>query len=241
MFDLIAMEIKKLKGASIMWLSLLGAFAAPFLNFMLYMYRKSNGHQALFLDMVDQVNMFILLLIGLMLYSLVTAYCFSREYEEDTLKSVLTIPVGRTSLIISKTIVVVLWILFLTLFAFVFCVIFSLIGGFEGNTGENFLAAFKLFFKSALLMIPLMTPIIFVTLLFKKYIPGMVLSIGIAVCNLMIMNSKYALIFPWTVPITIIKSPNAREYDISLSWISLLATGIIFMILSIVYFRKKDV
>ncbi len=240
MFDVILMEFKKLKRTTIVWLSVLGGVAAPLLNFMLYMYRKSNGYDAVFSDMVNQVNMFILLLLGLMLYSLVTAYTYSREYEEDTLKSVLTIPVGRTTLVISKLIVVIIWVFLLTLLSYVTTTILAIIGGFSGIDSASLFAAFKYFIKSFLYMLPLLTPVIFATLLFKKYIPAMVMSIVIATSNLMIMNSKYAEIFPWTIPLILTNPPDVREYPVYLSYVSLTATGIIFLILSVIYFRKRD-
>src|SRR5699024_6980282 len=63
------------------------------------------------------VNLYTVLIIGAPLYGVVTTYLFNREYVENTIKNILTIPVSRVSFIMSKTLLLFMWIMMLTMIA----------------------------------------------------------------------------------------------------------------------------
>ena len=48
---------------------------------------------------------------GLVLFGLVTAYVFAREYGEGTAKEMLTLPIRRESFLAAKSIVLATWVL----------------------------------------------------------------------------------------------------------------------------------
>src|SRR5699024_11345075 len=55
-----------------------------------------------FKELFYNVNLYTVLIIGAPLYGVVTTYLFNREYVENTIKNILTIPVSRVSFIMSK-------------------------------------------------------------------------------------------------------------------------------------------
>src|SRR5699024_11614963 len=63
------------------------------------------------------VNLYTVLIIGAPLYGVETTYLFNREYVENTIKNILTIPVSRVSFIMSKTLLLFMWIMMLTMIA----------------------------------------------------------------------------------------------------------------------------
>src|SRR5699024_12500647 len=70
-----------------------------------------------FKELFYNVNLYTVLIIGAPLYGVVTTYLFNREYVENTIKNILTIPVSRVSFIMSKTLLLFMWIMMLTMIA----------------------------------------------------------------------------------------------------------------------------
>src|SRR5699024_12320199 len=68
-----------------------------------------------FKELFYNVNLYTVLIIGAPLYGVVTTYLFNREYVENTIKNILTIPVSRVSFIMSKTLLLFMWIMMLTM------------------------------------------------------------------------------------------------------------------------------
>src|SRR5699024_11360845 len=72
------------------------------------------------------------LIIGAPLYGVVTTYLFNREYVENTIKNILTIPVSRVSFIMSKTLLLFMWIMMLTMIAWFLTLFLGLLTQFDG-------------------------------------------------------------------------------------------------------------
>src|SRR5699024_12712623 len=93
-------------------LSIAGAAVAPLAVVVAtYVNEPSTPFKELFYN----VNLYTVLIIGAPLYGVVTTYLFNREYVENTIKNMLTILVSRVSFIMSKTLLLFLWIMMLTM------------------------------------------------------------------------------------------------------------------------------
>src|SRR5699024_5916227 len=85
-----------LKRSSMFLLSIAGAVVAPLVVVVAtYVNEPSTPFKVLFYN----VNLYTVLIIGAPLYGVVTTYLFNREYVENTIKNILTIPVSRVSFI----------------------------------------------------------------------------------------------------------------------------------------------
>lgn len=130
-------------------ISIIGAGVAPLLVVVasyIHIKTKQPTPTIWFHQLFTEVNLYTTLVIGFPLYGVVIAYMFTREYTEDTLKNLLTIPVSRISFIISKFIILFLWIVMLTLVAWTLTLILGVLGGFPGvNTRFNFRFFSKIF------------------------------------------------------------------------------------------------
>lgn len=133
MVNLLYTELLKLKRSNMFLISIIGAGVAPFLVVVasyIHIKTKQPTPTILFHQLFTEVNLYTTLIIGFPLYGVVIAYLFTREYTEDTLKHLLTIPVSRISFIISKFIILFLWIIMLTLVAWTLTLLLGLIGSF---------------------------------------------------------------------------------------------------------------
>lgn len=220
-----------------------GSFVAPFMNFFVmlknrpYMPNKTIE----FYQYISQTNLLTAYFLGVLLFGLLTTYIFNREYEDDTLKSILTIPVSRTSLIMSKLIVLFIWIELLVIITFGLALIFGALGGFEGFTIQVVLEYLRVYLLTGFLLLLLCQTVAFITLLFRSYLPSIAFTIMAIVTVTVISNSKYIVFFPWTSHLVILGYVEDLVYPTYYAWISILSTFAISLICSIVYFKRTDI
>ena len=131
MLTFIEMEFLKLKRSNIFILSLIGAVLPPLLMFIaVSAFGEGNTFELLFTN----VNMYMSSLFAVLLFAIIISYLFGREYNEHTLKSMLTIPISRGKFILSKYIMFLVWILILTVVTTISTAIFGFVAGLEGFT-----------------------------------------------------------------------------------------------------------
>src|SRR5699024_12734380 len=93
-------------------LGIAGAAVAPLVVVVAtYVNEPSTPFKELFYN----VNLYTVLIIGAPLYGVVTTYLFNREYLENTINNILTIPVSRVSSIMRKKLFQFIWIIMLTM------------------------------------------------------------------------------------------------------------------------------
>jgi len=138
--------------------------------------------------------------IGMVGFGFVTSWVFGREYAENTMKDILSLPVSRSSIVISKLLVVTLWCILLALVFLTFGMLFGYLSGISGWTQDIFARFLSTFMAISLLTILLCTPIAF----FASYSRGILLPVGIIILTMIMANfsgivglSPY---FPWSIP-----------------------------------------
>jgi len=243
MKKIVKAELLKLKRSNMFLVSIIGAAVAPFMCFIADIAKRNERPDipVNFGEFFSETNFYVLMLIGVMLYGVITAYLFNREYVENTLKNILTIPVSKTSLIISKVILLFIWIMWLTIAAWALTLVFGLIGNFEDLTTVVLMKALKEYLIGGTLLFLLSTPTILITLLFKDYVPTIVFTIAITMVNVLISNSKYSGLYPWSATLAVATKTFRPEYDPIYSYISIFAVSIIGFIATIICFNKEDI
>ena len=246
MVNLLIVELYKLKRSYMLPISLAGATVAPFINLLVFIAIQRIEMEVevvvSFASYADQINMFAILVIGTLLYGLMTTYSFSREYQEDTLKSILIVPVNRTMLIVSKALLIFIWIQMLSLYTLLIGVVFSLMGGFGPDSLGVFLEALKTYVLTGALMFMLVMPVLLLTAIFKSYVASIAFTIGLIIVNLVLINSEYLAVYPWLAPLNIVNPLLVIDrFPVWYSWAAILATGIISLLATIVYFNRQDI
>lgn len=194
-------------------------------------------------------SMFLPIVLGMFSTTL-----FFDEQKNDTLKSLLIIPVSKLKLYITKVAVVILMSLGLCLLIFVFCVAGALIAGdFPDFNVETLLEALFLFCTGGVLIPIAMLPIVFLATVSKGYtlpIAAILIylaAVVVAPAQLMgihplasVMGIYPHISFPamemvssWTGGGTITASPS---FCLS----SLILIGAFFVMVSIISLKKKS-
>jgi bacitracin transport system permease protein len=241
--NLLITELLKLKRARMFLISLVGASAAPimvFIGSLDYRVRKP-GEPFYFEQAFADTNLYVLLLIGVLLYGVITAFLFNREYVEDTLKSLLTIPVPRTELIVSKLILLLLWIQILSFVAWGLTFILGLIGQYDALSPGLLWNSWMKYMMGGCLLFLLSTPTIFVTLLFKNYVPTIIFTAVVTMCNVALANREYKVLFPWSAVHVVVENGFIPGYPAFYSYAAILLTSAVGFIATVVYFNKSDI
>lgn len=238
MVSLLFTELLKLKRSSMFLISILGATVAPFI---VVIATYINEPSTLFKELFYNVNLYTVLIIGVPLYGVVTSYLFNREYMENTLKNILTIPVARISFIISKMLLLFMWIMMLTVVAWGITLVLGLLTKFDGLSTMLLIKSLKQFSVGGVLLFILSTPIILVTLVMKNYVPTIIFTVVITLINVMAGNSEHRDLFPWAAAGDIANNTLLPTYPPEYSYFGITATAFIGFITMIVYFKKVDI
>ncbi|AIK35631.1 MULTISPECIES: ABC transporter permease [Bacillus] len=244
MVSLLYTELLKLKRSYMLLISIMGAAVAPFMVVVASYISIKTKHPTptiVFEQLFNEVTLYTVVVIGVPLFGVITAYLFNREYAEDTLKNLLTIPVSRIKFLISKLIVLFLWIMLLILVAWGLTVIFGLLGQFKGLNSLLLINSLKRLLIGGAFLFILSTPAIFITIVLKSYVPTMVFTIVIVLLNLMTTNSKHRGLFPWQAAGDISRNTLLPTYPPEYSYIVIFATSFIGLIALITYFKRVDI
>ena len=239
MLTFIKMEFLKLKRSKIFLLSILMAALPSVLMFIAtFAFDETQSFDALF----STVNMYMSALFAILLFSIIISYLFGREYNEHTLKTMLTVPISRGKFLISKYLMFLIWILILTVVTSLSTLAFGFAAGLTGFTLQLFLNSFaELLFANILLFLTF-SPFVFISLFITNMVPAMVGGAGLALVNMMIYGQTWAPYVPWVCPY-LIASGEIAEYSgsVTLSYAVILATFAIGLVISYIYFTKTDV
>lgn len=242
MLRTLQIEILKLKRSPMVWVSMLGVAVAPILNYLIFLSLKANNSSDISIERYfEQCYVFFAVLIAPMMFGLIATYIFNREYQEGTLGNMLTIPTGRTELIISKMIILFGWIFFLILFNFGLSIFLNYMGVFIEFNKEIIINYLIGYLATGVLYFLLMPVTIFITLIFKSYIPSMGFSIFVTITSLVITNTKFGELFPWSLTYLLATSFENFHYPVTYSIASIVVTFIISFAACLVYFNRLDV
>jgi ABC-2 type transport system permease protein len=250
-------ESLKIRRSKMLWLTILFFLFIPFMTGLLVFVVKNPelssklgmiGTKATMLrfgkaDWQTYFGFFhqIIAAVGLIGFGFVTSWVFGREYSDRTVKDLLALPVARSSIVLAKFIVVVIWCIFLSFILFAFGIIIGQIMNLAGWSNEIVLHSAGKFMVTALITILLCTPVAF----FASYGRGYLLPMGFVILTLIIANFTGLVglgpYFPWAIP-GIYSTPAGTE-GMQLgaaSYIILIFTCILGLIGTLTWWRFAD-
>ncbi len=244
MFALLYCEFLKLKRSKMFLISVLGAMVAPIMVFAGLIKAKITEPDKIitYLDMLAQTNLYVLLLFGVIVYGVIAAFLFSREYTENTLKLVLTVPVSKGAFLITKLLMLFLWMMILTAVAWVSTLVLSIVGNAAEFNVNVIIQSLEEFFLGAFLLYFTMSPFVFLTLWHKNLVSPIIAAATVVLGNVALANQDLAVLFPWTSPYLIASGDIAKyHYSIETALVIIFAVSFIGFFASFIYFKKQDV
>ncbi len=151
-----------------------------------------------FFDLLMQIN----LVLGVIGSGIITAWCFGREFADRVAKDLLALPVSRSSIILSKLLILFIWSLILMIIALLSAIITGLIIHLPGLQELQLGSIILKYLVCAVLNTLLITPIAFIASVGRGYI----LPIGVVIFILILTQLVFLGIpafspwFPWALP-----------------------------------------
>ncbi len=176
-----------------------------------------------------------------MCIALIAGYIITREGKDDTLKSIMTIPIPYSSLLWGKLLVCTLLSLFFGLVSAAFTVIANLIMGFPGMSVASILQTFiQIILNCLFLYIAVMPVIAFATRIPNGHMVGTIIAFVYGYGGMFASgNITLANVYPVTASLGLI---SYRSYDAAVHWnvfLCLLSMIVVLMITAVFVFTAK--
>jgi bacitracin transport system permease protein len=196
-------------------------------------------------DIYKDSLLYIMLLMNIMICVSISAYLFSREYSEKTLKIVLPIPVSRNKLILGKFCTLFLWIMMLEIVTWVGILAVSF--GYHliiGMDGFYITVAFRWLFKfliGGVMMFITISPYAYLAEKTKGLVSPMIVSAVMVMGSAALSNQKFGALYPWTATYFLIGGKiESSGYPAILSIVIISVLSIAGFIATFYYFNKED-
>lgn len=241
MINLIVSEFTKLKRYSIFWIGITAvAFSALFAAFQTF---GTNHAAADYQGLWESVIWNNFSLVFPFTITLIGGYMINREYVDQTLKNLVTIPISIHALLAGKLIVLGFVTIGLSVFSFLCTLI---IGVFTGCNGMNILTILLSFQQIVGMGICCFIAVLPIVIVFAKKVNGFFAGVGLAFvygfCGIFIAGRNLQDFYPITAGLGLIGYGGNIEngmitYNPSLGFSILLAV----IILSIVMLNRNGI
>jgi ABC-2 type transport system permease protein len=208
-------EALKALRSKVPWLTALGFMLAPFVG-GLFMFILKNPERARTMGLItakaqlvagaaDWPTFLALLaqavaLGGAMLFALVTAWVFGREFSDHTAKSLLAIPTPRQAIVAAKFTIIFIWAVSLGLLIFVTGLVVGAVVGLPGWSAALLWRGTADFAVAALLTLALMSPVALLACTGRGYLSPLGWAILTLILAQIVAVTGWGSWFPWAVP-----------------------------------------
>lgn len=203
MADLIFCEWLKLKRSKIIVIELLGAMIVPLL-LTIQNIRNACSETEPIHDIAwlyEDELMFVMLMFGPLVMTVVTVFLFHREYTEKTLKTLFTVPIGRISFLAAKYILLLFLTMGFLLLSWLYLLAFSILCSLFFEIGQlTVMSAIYFFlkmFKAGALLFAVLTPFGYLTLKSKGMMAPLLALGFVILLNVVMSGAPGGIWDPW--------------------------------------------
>ncbi len=234
MFRMVRTEIWKLKRYHIIWAGMLLMLLSVLLT--IFSTTAADGTFWTFSFFTEQVLKNNITMIFPMCITLLSGYIIAREETDDTLKSIMTVPVSYCSLLLGKLFVCALLSLFLGFVSAVFTILANWIMGFPGICTASVLQTFvQIIFNCLFLYIAVMPVIAGTARLSSGHMIGTVIAFAYGYGGMFAAGDvTLASIYPITASMGLIRY---RSYDEAVHWntsLCVLSIIVVFLVSAVI-------
>jgi len=249
-------EALKARRSSIPWLALLGFTLAPLMDglFMFIMKDPERAREMGLLSTKAQLAMstaewttFFSVLTqaiavgGVMVFSIVTAWIFGREFSDHTAKELLALPVAREQIVTAKLIVISIWVLITSIWVYGAGLVIGNLVDIPGWTNALAWRSFSDVLLTAGMTLLLMTPVAFIASMGRGYLPPLGWAVLTIFFSQIIAATGWGDWFPWSVPALFSGVVGPRQEQLGLhSYVLVILAGATGLALTFWWWRSAD-
>ncbi len=178
---------------------------------------------------------------GFIVFSMIAAWVFGREYSDHTLKDLLALPTPRRSIVLAKFVVIVLWGILLALFVYLLGLLVGSLVGLPPTTAQVVTRGSLIVAGTAGLTILLFTPIAFFAGIGRGYLAPMGVAIFLVVLAQIVAAAGWGEFFPWAIPALHAGMAGPRDAQMGIvSYLLVLATSLAGIVATLWWWEKAD-
>jgi ABC-2 type transport system permease protein len=178
---------------------------------------------------------------GIMLFGLIGSWVFGREYSDHTLKELLALPTGRSTIVLAKFVVVMLWSAGLTGWIYIVGLGVGVAVALPPASAQTFLQGTVTLAIAAGLTIALVTPIAFVASAGRGYLAPMGAAILALILAQIVAAAGWGEYFPWAVPALLAGMSGVPTTELgAISYGIVLLTSLAGMIATFAWWELAD-
>ena len=249
-------EILKARRSKVPWLASVGFTLAPLMDglFMFIMKDPERAREMgllsvkaqLAMSTADWVTFFSVLtqaiaVGGTIVFSIVTAWVFGREFSDRTAKDLMALPTSRENIVTAKLIVISAWVLATTVWVYIVGLLVGSLIVIPGWTNQLAWQSFLDVIVTAAMTLLLMPPVAFIASLGRGYLPPLGWAVLTIFLSQIVAATGWGDWFPWSVPALYsgVIGPRAEQLGIH-SYILLLLAGVTGLALTLRWWRSAD-
>ena len=178
---------------------------------------------------------------GVMVFSIVTAWIFGREFSDHTAKDLMALPTSREHIVTAKLIVITAWVLAVTLWIFLVGLGIGYLVDIPGWTTWLAWESFRDILATAGMTLLLMAPVAFIASMGRGYLPPLGWAVLTIFFAQIIAATGWGDWFPWSVPALFSGAAGPRDELIGVhSYILVILAGIIGLAATFFWWRNAD-
>lgn len=182
--------------------------------------------------------------VGVVLFGLVAAYLFGREYSDGTAKYMLTLPVRRESFVMAKMLLLAGWVAALTLLSVGVHTAYAGAMGLDGFAWNGVATSLADSLKVSLLIFLTLPIVALLAMAGRSYLQPMIFSAVMSAAGVSFTFVGWERWFPWSMPVAqvgIILGPPIRLRPlVPGSWAVALATFAVGLAALLWYVDRAD-
>lgn len=178
---------------------------------------------------------------GVIVFSIVTAWIFGREFSDHTAKDLMALPTSREAIVMAKLIVMTAWVVAVSAWIFLVGLLVGYLVNISGWTAQLAWKSLGDVFACAGMTLLLMTPVAFIASLGRGYLP----PLGWAVLTIFLAQIIAAIgwgdWFPWSVPALFSGAAGPRDQLVGMhSYVLVFLAGIIGLLATFNWWHNAD-
>lgn len=178
---------------------------------------------------------------GILLFSFIASWVFGREYSDHTVKDLLALPTSRTTVVLAKFGLIVLWSLLLVGVIYLLGLAVGVAVVLPPTTWAIFTQSTLTIAVTACLIIALVTPIAFFASVGRGYLAPLGVAVLVLLLAQVVAAAGWGDYFPWSIPA--LRAGMAGEQFTQLSAISymiVLLTSLLGVVATFVWWERAD-
>jgi ABC-2 type transport system permease protein len=178
---------------------------------------------------------------GVMVFSIVTAWMFGREFSDHTAKELMALPTSREKIVTAKLLVISAWVILVTLWIFVVGLVIGNLVEIPGWTAQLAWQSFGDALATAGMTLLLMTPVAFIASMGRGYLPPLGWAVLTIFFAQIIAATGWGDWFPWSVPALFSGAAGPRDQLLGVhSYIIVILAGMAGLVATFYWWRNAD-